>query len=346
MNDKIEQFTKRKQDHIQFALDAHTQAVGMSGLDKINLIHEAIPELDFAEVDISTQTLGQHLAAPFLVSSMTAGHEAAGNINETLAIACQQRGWLMGVGSQRRQLFDARAADEWKAIRRSAPQAKLLGNIGLSQLIHTPILKIQALVDSINAIAMIVHTNPLQEVIQPEGTPNFKGSLQILKQLCQELSVPVIVKETGCGFSQQTLARLNDIGVAAVDVSGFGGTHWGRLEGLRNSPNTLRFHAAETFKDWGINTVEALLSGTSLKPNYALWASGGVRSGLDAAKLLGIGAQIIGFAKPILEAALQGMNAVNPLMERYEFELKVALFCTGSQNIADFQEKNVCQISQ
>lgn len=345
MKECTQQFSQRKQDHIKFALDPLTQAYGFSGLDHIQLIHEAIPDLDFNQVETATNIFNHPVKTPFLVSSMTAGHEAATNINETLALACQEHGWLMGVGSQRRQLFDDEAAKEWIAIRNKAPNTKLLGNIGLAQLIQTPTSQIQKLVDSLDAIAMIVHTNPLQECMQPEGTPTFKGGYQAIEKLCRELSVPVIIKETGCGFSRQTLHRLNELGVAAVDISGFGGTHWGRIEGLRNEAQSLRYQAAQTFKNWGITTVQSLLDAISLKPHYALWASGGVRSGLDAAKLLAIGAQIIGFAKPMMEAALQGIEKVLAQMELYEFELKVALFCTGCKDIVSLQENIVWQLN-
>ncbi|MDF2867026.1 MAG: fni [Gammaproteobacteria bacterium] len=346
MIENTQQFTQRKQEHIRLALDDSTQANGFSGLDSIQLIHEAIPDLDFSKVDISSQLFNQSIATPFLVSSMTAGHDAAVKINETLAIACQQRGWLMGVGSQRRQLFENEAAKEWQAIRKLAPQAKLLGNIGLTQLILTPSAQIQRLADSLAAEAMIVHTNPLQEVLQAEGTPHFKGSYQAIERLCRELPIPIIIKETGCGFSKQTLLRLNNLGVSAVDISGFGGTHWGRIEGLRNEPQSQRFKAAQVFKNWGISTVQSLLDAVSLTPDYAIWASGGVRSGLDAAKLLALGAQVIGFAKPMMESALQGIEAVLKQMELYEFELKTALFCTGCKDIATLQENIVWQPSK
>lgn len=346
MKETIQQFAQRKQDHIRLALDDSTQANGFSGLDSIQLIHEAIPDIDFSSINIASQLFNQPIATPFLVSSMTAGHEAAVKINETLALACQQRGWLMGVGSQRRQLFELEAAKEWQAIRSLAPKARLLGNIGLTQLILTPSVQIQRLADSLAAEAMIIHTNPLQEVLQSEGTPHFKGSYQAIERLCRELPIPVIIKETGCGFSKQTLLRLNNLGVAAVDVSGFGGTHWGRIEGLRNEMQSQRYKAAQVFKNWGIPTVQSLLDAVSLKPNYVIWASGGVRSGLDAAKLLALGAQIIGFAKPMMESALQGIDAVLKQMELYEFELKTALFCTGCQDIASLQENIVWQLSQ
>lgn len=341
MSETLNQFIQRKQQHIELALDPRNQAVGASGLDHIKLQHQAFPELDFADIDISTQLFKQQLATPFIISSMTAGHDAAVNINQTLALAAEQRGWLMGVGSQRRELADPKASQEWRRLRQHIPQGKLMGNIGLSQLIKTSSADIQRLVDALEAMAMIVHTNPLQECLQAEGTPEFKGGYNALARLCRDLSVPVVVKETGCGFSANTLQRLTECGVQAVDVSGLGGTHWGRIEGGRNLTSSLQAQAAVTFKDWGISTVDSLLQAVALKPNYSIWASGGVRSGLDAAKLIALGANMVAYAQPLLQAALTGTDTLLACMQAYEYELRVALFCTGSANLQALQENKL-----
>ncbi len=340
----IQQFENRKQDHLRLALDPANEAVGLSGLQRVRLAHEAIPDLNFADVDLSTQCLGLAVPCPLFISSMTAGHQDAININEVLAIASAERGWLMGVGSQRRQLFDDKANAEWQAVRKQAPNARLLGNIGLAQIIQTPTDAIQALVDSLQAKAMFIHTNPLQECLQPEGTPQFKGAYEAIARTCEALSVPVIIKETGCGFSAKTLARLQNLGVAAVDVSGFGGTHWGRIEGQRNVDASVQAQAATTFKHWGISTLESLQAAVQLKPDYEVWGSGGVRSGLDAAKLVALGARMVGLAKPMLEAALCGVDAVLTLMETLETEFKIACFCTGSQNCEQLRENTIHEI--
>ncbi len=342
--DFLTQFEQRKQDHIDLAMDPVNQAAGLTGLQKVTLLHEALPELNFDEVDITTDLWGHRINSPIIVSSMTAGHHGGVNINLNLAQACQERNWAMGVGSQRRQLTDSDAQKEWADIRKSCPNTKFLGNIGLAQLIQTKTADIERLVDSLQAIAMFVHTNPIQECLQPEGTPQFKGGLQALEQLCKHLSVPVILKETGCGFSVKTLQRLKNIGLDAVDLSGLGGTHWGRIEGHRSNPDDILSFAAESFKNWGISTVQSLVDAVNIKPDYALWASGGVRSGLDAAKLIAMGAEIVGIAKPALEAALLGAEQLDKLMLTYEYELKMALFCTGMQNLKAFRENNVWQM--
>lgn len=336
--DRFQQFEARKQDHIRLALETRNQAEGLTGLDDIQLQHDALPECGFADVDLSCTRLGKPALTPFFVSSMTAGHMGAPAINATLLQACQQTGWAMGVGSQRRELTDANAQKEWQLLRQYAPDVDIFGNLGLSQLIETPLSAIQRLCENVNATAMIIHTNPLQECLQPEGTPNFAGGLQALAMLCEQLPCPVIVKETGCGFSRATLLRLKNIGIAAVDVSGLGGTHWGRIEGDRAPDESAQAIAARTFKHWGISTVESLVNGLSVKADYRLWASGGVRSGLDAAKLLALGAEQVGLAKPILAAAIQSVDATVKTMRTLEYELHIALFCTGHVNIAALQE--------
>ena len=334
-----ELFESRKADHIRLALENRMQAIGGSGLDRITLIHEAFPEIDFKDVSLTVPFLnGRETASPLFISSMTAGHAGSVDLNLVMARVAEKRNCLMGVGSQRRELTDTAAAGEWAKIRKACPRVRWLGNIGISQLIVAKVSEIQRLADSLQAEAMIVHTNPLQECLQPEGTPQFAGGLRALELLVKELGLPVIVKETGCGFSTATLRRLQGLGISAVDVSGFGGTHWGRIEGGRSKPGEISQAAAETFRDWGIGTVDSVLAAVQLRPDFQVWASGGVRSGLDAAKLVALGARMVGLAKPVIEAALQGEEALEKQMELLEFEMKIALFCTGHKSVKEFQE--------
>ena len=340
-SESVRQFEKRKADHIHLSLAEKNEAKGESGFSKIQLQHEALPDLDFSEISLSAKSLKKKYSTPFLVSSMTAGHTDSVDLNARLALACEQHGWRMGVGSQRRELGDKDAAREWKEIRKKAPKVQLLGNLGLAQIIKTKPSAIEALVEALEAEAMFVHLNSLQECIQPEGTPQFKGGLKAIEKLCRSLSVPVVVKETGCGFSESTLRRLKDTGVAAVDVSGFGGTHWGRIEGDRSVNDPVRMAAAESLKDWGISTAESLLNAKNAKVKYEIWASGGVRTGLDAAKALAMGATTVGFAKPILVAALKSEEALALQMQQIEFELKTIFFCLGVRTISDLQARKV-----
>ncbi len=315
--------------------------MGLAGLERVRLRHEAVPYFDFEDIRLDSTCLGRPSRTPFYISGMTAGHADAAELNRLFAVACAARGWAFGVGSQRRELDgDAKSqVDDWAKIRESAPNLVLFANIGLTQLAAAPIEKLRALVLSSGAQALAVHANALQEALQPEGTPRFRGAIEALGRVGAELGVPVILKETGCGFTRSTLERLSRLGLAAVDVSGLGGTHWGRIEGARAGEG-MRADAARTFANWGEPTVDSLLAArVTLGPSTEIWASGGIRTGLDAAKCLALGARQVGFAQPALEAALAGEAALIAWMERQEFELRVALFCTGSPSPERLREQ-------
>ncbi len=387
----LQLFEKRKEDHISLSLENSSEALGGSELDRVRLTHNALPEINLEDIDISQRVLGHYkMKTPFLVSSMTAGHTESTELNTCLARACAQRSWLMGVGSQRRELEDERAKDEWKKLKDKVPNVHLMGNIGISQLIQVSPQKIRELTTALEAVAMIVHTNPLQESIQMEGTPHFAHGMEALSHLTQELDIPVILKETGCGISRETFLKISDLNLEAVDVSGFGGTHWGRIEGYRakihleghprypekskpprhserhseqpkqQEPSVQRessieeqlkirkarraLETSQVFAHWGISTLDSFLAGRDLQLPFELWASGGVRTGLDAAKLLALGAQMVGYAKPILQAALLGEDELDFKMSNLEYQLKVAMFCTGCINLNQLKEAHVCQI--
>lgn len=334
----IKKFENRKQDHLRLALKEQNDATGGSGLNQVKLLHEALPEINFDQLDLKTEFFGYQATSPFFISSMTAGHKDGEALNETLIQFASSARWPMGVGSQRRELTDASAQAEWKRVRGKNADACLFGNLGLSQVVQTKTDAIKKIVDSLAAHALIVHLNPLQEAIQPEGTPHFADGLKAITRLAKELEVPVVVKETGCGFNQKTLQRLNETGVAVVDVSGYGGTHWGRIEGDRAALGSKQNIAAETFADWGISTVDSLIAANSLSNrNFRIWASGGVRTGLDAAKCIAIGAEAVGFAKPALIAASAGEETLQQWAQQMLFEMKIALFCTGARTPAELQ---------
>ncbi|WP_454781347.1 type 2 isopentenyl-diphosphate Delta-isomerase [Legionella sp. WA2022007384] len=339
MTNNYEEFEQRKQDHIKLALMPENQTAELSTFERINLIHDALPDLNFDEISIKSSRFGQAVEKPFLISSMTAGHRRAKHINHNLIEACALNGWAMGVGSQRRELTDPKAAFEWHGLRRDFPQVHLYSNLGIAQLITTSLCDIQRLTDALQANGLIIHCNPLQECMQPEGTTTYKGGWQALAELVKKLPLPIIVKETGCGFSQATMTRLNDIGIAAIDVGGLGGTHWGRIEGHRAIHDPIRQQAAITFRNWGIDTVTSVKQAAALKPTFEIWGSGGVTNGLNAAKLFALGASTVGYARPLLEAALESSEQVSLCMQTIEYELKVAMFCTGSKNLSDLPQK-------
>ncbi len=330
----LELFEARKRDHIQQALAPSNQAQGFSKLDRVRLRHEAAPEIDFKDVTLQATRLGQVSPTPFFVPAMTAGHLDAKSLNRTIARACQERGWAMGLGSQRRDLdAPASSVDGWAAFRKEFPKLTLFGNLGASQLVTTPLDSIERLADETGAQAWVIHFNALQEAIQPEGTPQFRGVLAALDGLVNRLKIPVIAKETGCGFSLATLKKFQEIGLGAVDVSGLGGTHWGRIEGARAADASLSARLADTFAQWGESTVDSVLNAAELQPRWEIWASGGVRNGLDAAKLIALGSHQIGMAQPVLRAAIEGDESVQRVMHQVEAELKTALFCMGCATV-------------
>lgn len=345
MNDDPK-FETRKKDHIVQSLNVANQ-IGLAPSDEIRLFHKAFPEIDFADIDLGVEILNDvKLKAPIFVSSMTAGHQEGEDLNYALAKACSEKGWLFAVGSQRKQLVDPSKDQEWQRLRRDFPSLNLVGNLGLAQLIASGPDVVLKLIESLKAKAIFIHCNPLQEALQLEGTPQFRNGLQALAQLCEQSPVPVIVKETGCGFDQQTLEVLFKIPkLYGVDVAGFGGTHWGRIEGHRNlqdreapSAKTEMFiKASQTFANWGISTAQSLAYAEETKKAMSsqtqYWASGGVRNGLDIVSCLSMGAEMVGLAQPILSHAVKGYDSLIQFMELLEFETKIGLFCTGYQNI-------------
>ena len=341
----LSKYEKRKKDHIELALKDKNRAKD-SGLSQIHFHHCALPEIDFNQVDISAKILGQRRSSPFFVSAMTGGHDQSLSINLRIAKVCEKRGWIMCTGSQRKQFMNPKAKEEWQEIRKQAPNLFLIGNLGLSQLIKTPPEKIEELVQSLGASAMMIHANPLQESLQEEGTPDFKNGKKVLAQIAKNLSVPLCLKETGCGFSYSTLQSLCGLGLKVVDVSGFGGTHWGRIEGDRLD-SIQKQRSAAVFSFWGNRTLDSLLAAGKCKNrDFEIWASGGLKNGLDAAKCFALGAQACGFAYVILEKALLGEEELNQQMLLLENELKISLFCTGSKNILQLSDPSKWEMIQ
>lgn len=350
-------FEQRKVDHIQFALDERTQ-VKTSDLEKIRLKINALPDLNFSEVSTETIFLNQKISSPIFISSMTAGHALGSQINLAFAELSSEKQILFAVGSQRRELSDKTAHREWKEIRQKFPRSLRLGNLGISQLITHGVDSVLKLIDDLECLGFYIHWNALQEVLQPEGTPNFRGGLRLVEELVRQAPVPILVKEVGCGMSVSNVQQLSDIGVYAVDLAGFGGTHWGRVEGLRSPQDSLLGHVAETFANWGMSSTETLLLSQKENVSCQLWASGGIRSGLDAAKMISMGASMVGVAQPFMKAFVAGgmfnnktldkqtkkvelkthaLESLDEVFERFNYELRTALFCTGSEKIYDLR---------
>lgn len=324
----------RKADHLRICLEDEVQFRNLTnGLENYRFSHSCLPEIDLEEINISTNFLHKTLKAPLLISSMTGGTEQAKMINCRLAVAAQKYGLAMGVGSQRIAVENPEVAHTFN-VRSLAPDAMLFANLGAVQLNYTYGLK-QCLraIDILEADALILHLNPLQECIQPNGDTNFKGLLQKIEQLCQQIDVPVIVKEVGNGISLNMATKLIEAGVDAIDVAGAGGTSWAKVESER-AENSLQRKLGKTFADWGISTAECIIQIREQYQDLPLIASGGLRDGMEVAKAIALGADIAGLAFPFLQAASESEQAIDDLIELLIAEIKIVLFCTGNANLA------------
>lgn len=333
----------RKADHLRICLDEDVQFhQTTTGLERYRFTHCCLPELNRSEIDLATIFLGKPLSAPLLISSMTGGTELAKTINFRLAEVAQHYRLAMGVGSQRVAVENP-AVVETFAVRSIAPDALLLANLGAIQLNYDyGIDECQRVVDLLEADALILHLNPLQECVQTNGDTNFRGLLQKIEALCRTLPVPVIAKEVGNGISGAMAENLMAAGVAAIDVAGAGGTSWARVEGERANDARQR-RLGQTFADWGLPTAECVIEIRSIAPTIPLIASGGLRNGLDAAKAIALGADLAGMALPFLEAANQSSEALHELVEILVAELTTALFCTGCKTLTDLRSPAVLQ---
>ena len=331
--DKVLSKTRqRKKEHLEICLDAERVAgPSKTGFDRYYFIHNALPELDIDELDLSTTFLGKRLRAPILISSMTGGFDLARKINRNLAAAAQELGIAMGVGSQRVAIEEPSAAISFQ-VRDIAPDILLCGNLGAVQLNYGyGIDQCQRAVAMIGADALIFHLNVLQEAVQPEGNRNFKGLTAKIAAVCRQLTVPVVAKEVGNGLSVDSARRLVQAGVMAVDVAGAGGTSWSAVEAKRAERSGRP--AETTFADWGIPTEEALVSLRQALPDTPLIASGGIRTGVDVAKALALGADIAAFGQPLLAAALESSGEVVRFIANVIQEIKVAMLCVGARDL-------------
>jgi isopentenyl-diphosphate Delta-isomerase len=334
MSDSTKQ---RKADHIRICLEEDVQFRASSGLEKYRFTHCCLPEIGYADLDIKTTFLGKSLGAPLLISSMTGGTAQAQQINQRLARVAQTYRLAMGVGSQRVAIEQAHTAPTFQ-VRSIAPDILLFANLGAVQLNYGyGVEQCQRAVDLLQADALILHINPLQECIQPQGDLNFSGLLAKIAVVCEKLTVPVIAKEVGNGISPAVAKQLINAGVQAIDVAGAGGTSWSLVESQR-APNDLLKQLGRTFGDWGIPTAECLVDIHHTYPQMPLIASGGLRNGLDIAKSIGLGASLAGMALPFLQAADISEEAVIDRVDLLIAELKTAMFCTGSSQLSDLRQ--------
>ncbi|CCI35057.1 MAG: type 2 isopentenyl-diphosphate Delta-isomerase [Microcystis sp.] len=324
----------RKSEHLRVCIEEDVEFQQLtSGLEKYRFTHCCLPELDRSDIELGTTFLGKSLKAPILISSMTGGTELAHLVNTRLATVAQRYGLAMGVGSQRIALEQPELAPTF-AVRSLAPDILLLANLGAVQLNYGCGLEdCLKLVELLEADALILHLNPLQEWVQSGGDSNFKGLLAKIQQICAQLPVPVIAKEVGNGISAVMAKQLIEAGVAAIDVAGAGGTSWAKVESQRAKDNRQR-HLGQVFADWGLPTAECITTIRSMNSTIPLIASGGLKNGLDLAKSIALGADLGGLARPFLVAAIESEAAVDELVKFLIAELEIVLFCTGNPNLS------------
>ncbi len=341
---KVAPITERKDDHIKINLEQDVRSALANGLEKFHFVHEALPELDLDKVDTSLSLFGKKLQAPILVSSMTGGTEDAGDINMRLARAAQQCGAAMGVGSQRAALERPNMAATFQ-VRQVAPDILLFANLGAVQLNYGYGLEeCQRAVEMIEADALYLHLNPLQEAVQAGGDTNWKGLAKKIEAVCKKLAVPVIVKEVGWGISERTAKILAECGVAAIDVAGAGGTSWSQVE-MHRAPDEFLRNLAATFVGWGIPTAESILNVRKAAPGLIIFASGGLKDGLDVAKCLALGAKLGGMAGPFLKAAAISTENVVETIRLTRRQIEITMFCAGAGNLDELDSGKLAEKS-
>jgi len=329
---KVSPIEERKSDHIKINLDQDVRSALTNGLERYQLVHEALPELDLGRVDTALSLFGTELAAPILISSMTGGTPESTTINMRLAEAAQAVGVAMGVGSQRAALEQPELAASFQ-VRKTAPNILLFANLGAVQLNYGYSTEhCRRAVDMIQADALFLHLNPLQEAVQAGGDTNWAGLAMKIEQVCHDLEVPVLAKEVGWGISQRTARLLADCGVAAIDVAGAGGTSWSQVE-MHRAPDEATRQLAATFVGWGIPTADSILNVRSAAPGMIVFASGGLKDGLDIAKTIALGATLGGMASQFLRAAAFSAEKAVETLILTKNQIGVTMFAAGVDSL-------------
>ncbi|MDF2834785.1 MAG: isopentenyl-diphosphate delta-isomerase, type 2 [Paenibacillus sp.] len=332
----------RKGEHIRICLQEEVGGVGVrTGFEKYRFRHNALPELNLDSIRLDTGAFGRSLKAPLLVSSMTGGTDAAGAINRRLAVAAEERGWAIGLGSMRAAIENEELAATFR-IRKEAPTVPIIANLGAVQLNYGfGAEACRRAVDLSEADALVLHLNSMQELFQPEGNTDFSGLLARIEIICRDLHVPVGIKEVGWGIDGATALRLKEAGVSFVDAAGAGGTSWSQVEKFR-TPDPIMREAAEAFADWGIPTADSVAQLRGALPDGLIIASGGLFNGVEAAKAIALGADLAGFGRALLPQAAGGdrdwsVESLIAQFSRIEFELKAAMFGIGAGNLDELR---------
>ena len=335
---KVAPIDQRKADHIKINLEQDVRSALTTGLENYQFIHEALPELDLNRLDTSLNLFGKTLSSPILVSSMTGGTAEAETINLRLAEAAQETGIAMGVGSQRAAIEHPEQASSFQ-VRRVAPDILLFANLGAVQFNYGYGLdQCRQAVDMIEADALYLHLNPLQEAVQDAGDTNWVGIAKKIEEVCKRLEVPVIAKEVGWGISEKTAKLLADCGVQAIDVAGAGGTSWSQVE-MHRAPDEFTRRLAATFVGWGIPTSDSILNVKKAVPDMTIFASGGLKDGLDIAKCIALGATLGGMAGQFLKAAAISTDQAVEMMKLTKRQIEVTMFATGAASLEELVER-------
>ena len=333
---KVAPIDQRKADHIKINLEQDVRSALTTGLENYRFIHEALPELDLNRLDTTVSLFRKLLAAPILISSMTGGTAEAETINLRLAEAAQEMKIAMGVGSQRAAIEHPEQAKTFQ-VRRVAPDILLFANLGAVQLNYGyTIDHCRRAVDMIQADALILHLNPLQEAVQDAGDTNFEGLARRIEEVCKQIEVPVIAKEVGWGISERTAKLLTDCGVSAIDVAGAGGTSWSQVE-MHRAPDEFTRQLAATFVGWGIPTADSILNVKKATPDMTIFASGGIKDGLDIAKCIALGATLGGMAGQFLKAAAVSTEKAVEMMKLTKRQIEVTMFTCGIKEISELK---------
>lgn len=340
---KVTQISDRKSDHIRINLEENVRSGLTTGLEQYRFTHQALPEVNLRDIDLSQTLFGRQVKAPILISSMTGGTEAARQINQVLAEATHITGVAMGVGSQRVALEHPEAVESFQ-VRKYAPSSLLFANLGAVQLNYGyGIDECQRAVDMIEADALILHLNALQEAVQPEGDTLFAGLLKKIEKVCKTLPVPVIAKEVGWGFSAEAAGMLASAGVKAIDIAGAGGTSWSQVE-MHRAKNESQARLAAAFLDWGIPTADSIMQVRQAAPELTIFASGGLRSGVDIAKCIALGARLGGMASPFLRAAVESLEATTLAIDELSREIRICMFATGTNKLGELSPAKLTRI--
>ncbi|MEN4013372.1 MAG: type 2 isopentenyl-diphosphate Delta-isomerase [Bellilinea sp.] len=343
MNQKDAMLALRKADHIRINLEEDVLSGHTTGLERLIFLNEALPELDLSCVDTGLDLFGKHLSAPLLISSMTGGTELAGQINQRLAEAAQRKQIALGLGSQRAALEHPVQQVSFQ-VRRFAPDILLFANLGAVQLNYGyGIDHCRRIVEMVEADALFLHLNPLQEALQPEGDVNFSNLLNKIEAVCRQLPIPVVAKEVGWGISAGTARRLVNAGIAAIDVAGAGGTSWSQVEMYRIS-DPSRARIASAFRGWGIPTAQAVRQVHAALPDLPVFASGGLRNGVDIAKSIALGATLGGMASPFLKAAVTSTEEVTALIGEISATIQICMFACGAENLQKLRQTPLLEI--